>query len=375
MVFDDPNLVSSVGLVPVLALAERAGLRELVDERLTVPTDKGANAGLKVASLVVGMGGGGAKASADAVGDAAAVTALGPRLDERFAEACRLILACQGRVVVTGMGKSGHIANKIAATLASTGTPAFYVHPGEASHGDMGMITGADTVLALSNSGETSELITILPLIKRLGITLIALTGKPESTLARAANVHLDVSVAQEACPMNLAPTASTTAALAMGDALAVALLSARGFTQEDFARSHPGGSLGRRLLLRVEDLMHTGDRTPMVREGVSLSEALMEMTRKGLGMTAIVDAERRVVGIFTDGDLRRALDREVDVHGSHIDDVMTRNCTTVKPDVMAGEALHLMESRKFNGLLVVDDTRQLLGALNMHDLLRAGVV
>ena len=307
--------------------------------------------------------------------EAAAVSELGPRLDEKFAEACRLLLACQGRVVVTGMGKSGHVANKIAATLASTGTPAFYVHPGEASHGDMGMITGSDAVLALSNSGETSELITILPLIKRLGVTLIALTGKPESTLARAANVHLDVSVAQEACPMNLAPTASTTAALAMGDALAVALLSARGFTQEDFARSHPGGSLGRRLLLRVEDLMHTGDRMPMVREGASLSEALMEMTRKGLGMTAIVDAEQHVVGIFTDGDLRRALDREIDVHRSRIDDVMTRNCTTVKSDLMAGEALHLMESRKFNGLLVVDADQRLLGALNMHDLLRAGVV
>ncbi|HET7649672.1 MAG TPA: KpsF/GutQ family sugar-phosphate isomerase [Gammaproteobacteria bacterium] len=307
--------------------------------------------------------------------EAAAVTALGPRLNEHFANACRLLLACQGRVVVTGMGKSGHIANKIAATLASTGTPAFYVHPGEASHGDLGMITGSDAVLALSNSGETGELLTILPLIKRLGVKLVALTGKPDSTLARAADVHLDVSVAQEACPLNLAPTASTTAALAMGDALAVALLSARGFTEEDFARSHPGGSLGRRLLLRVEDMMHTGERMPMVREGVTLSEALMEMTRKGLGMTAIVDAEQRVVGIFTDGDLRRALDREINVHRTRIDDVMTRNCTTVQADVMAGEALHLMESRKFNGLLVVDARQRLIGALNMHDLLRAGVV
>jgi arabinose-5-phosphate isomerase len=307
--------------------------------------------------------------------EAAAVTALGPRLDEHFADACRLLLACQGRVVVTGMGKSGHVANKIAATLASTGTPAFYVHPGEASHGDLGMITGSDAVLALSNSGETVELLTILPLIKRLGVKLIALTGKPESTLARAADVHLDVSVAQEACPLNLAPTASTTATLAMGDALAVALLSARGFTEEDFARSHPGGSLGRRLLLRVEDMMHSGERMPMVHEGATLGEALMEMTRKGLGMTAIVDAEQRVVGIFTDGDLRRALDREINVHRTCIDDVMTRNCTTVKADVMAGEALHLMESRKFNGLLVVDDRQHLIGALNMHDLLRAGVV
>lgn len=307
--------------------------------------------------------------------EAAAISALGPRLDEQFAAACRLLLECKGRVVVTGMGKSGHIAHKIAATLASTGTPAFYVHPGEASHGDMGMITGSDTVLALSNSGETTELITILPLIKRLGVKLVALTGKPQSTLARAADVHLDVSVTQEACPMNLAPTASTTAALAVGDALAVALLSARGFTQEDFARSHPGGSLGRRLLLRVEDMMHTGGDLPMVHAGASLSEALMEMTRKGLGMTAIVDTERHVIGIFTDGDLRRALDREINVHHTRIDEVMTRNCTTVKADLMAGEALHLMESRKFNGLLVVDDARHLVGALNMHDLLRAGVV
>ncbi|HET7923026.1 MAG TPA: KpsF/GutQ family sugar-phosphate isomerase [Gammaproteobacteria bacterium] len=307
--------------------------------------------------------------------EAAAVAALGPRLDEVFADACRVLLACRGRVVVTGMGKSGHVAGKIAATLASTGTPAFFVHPGEASHGDMGMITGTDVVLALSNSGETAELLILLPLIKRLGVKLVALTGKPHSTLARAADVHLDVSVAQEACPLNLAPTASTTAALAMGDALAVALLSARGFTEEDFARSHPGGSLGRRLLLRVQDLMHTGEALPSVREGASLSDALMEMTRKGLGMTAIVDEAQRVTGIFTDGDLRRALDREINVHQARIDDVMTRDCTTVKAEVMAGEALHLMESRRFNGLLVVDDDRHLIGALNMHDLLRAGVV
>ncbi len=307
--------------------------------------------------------------------EAAAVTALAPRLDERFAAACRILLACRGRVVVTGMGKSGHVANKIAATLASTGTPAFYVHPGEASHGDMGMITGEDVVLALSNSGETRELVTILPLIKRLGVQLVTLTGQPRSTLATAANVNLDVSVAQEACPLNLAPTASTTAALAMGDALAVALLSTRGFTEEDFARSHPGGSLGRRLLLRVEDLMHNGDAIPAVPQGTLLSQALVEMTRKGLGMTAVVDPQRHVTGIFTDGDLRRTLDKEINVHRTRIDDVMTRRCTTVSPETLAGEALHLMESRKFNALLVVDDGRKLIGALNMHDLLRAGVV
>ncbi|HEX2666974.1 MAG TPA: KpsF/GutQ family sugar-phosphate isomerase [Gammaproteobacteria bacterium] len=307
--------------------------------------------------------------------EASAVSALAARLDGSFTEACRLMLACRGRVVVTGMGKSGHVAGKIAATLASTGTPAFFVHPGEASHGDLGMITGEDLVLALSNSGETSELVTILPLIKRLGVKLIALTGKPDSTMAKTADVHIDVSVAREACPHNLAPTASTTAALAMGDALAVALIEARGFTEEDFARSHPGGSLGRRLLLRVEDIMHKGATIPSVPEGTPLSQALMEMTRKGLGMTAIVDKAGHVAGIFTDGDLRRTLDKQVDLHKAKVDEVMTRNCTTVAPEALAGEALHLMESRKFNGLLVVDKDRKLMGALNMHDLLRAGIV
>ena len=307
--------------------------------------------------------------------EASAVTALVARVGKDFTAACKLMLACRGRVVVTGMGKSGHVANKIAATLASTGTPAFFVHPGEASHGDLGMIIGEDLVLALSNSGETNELVTILPLIKRLGVKLIALTGKPDSTLAKTADVHLDVSVAREACPLNLAPTASTTAALAMGDALAVALLEARGFTEEDFARSHPGGSLGRRLLLRVEDVMHKGERIPSVPAGTSLSQALMEMTRKGLGMTAIVDKAGRVAGIFTDGDLRRTLDKQLDVHKARIDEVMTRDCTTAAPEMLAGEALHLMESRKFNGLLVVDQDKKLLGALNMHDLLRAGIV
>lgn len=307
--------------------------------------------------------------------EAAAVRSLGERLDDSFARACRLMLACRGRVVVTGMGKSGHIANKIAATLASTGTPAFYVHPGEASHGDLGMITGEDLVLALSNSGETVELITILPLIKRLGVKLVSITGNPQSTLSQAADANLDASVAQEACPLNLAPTASTTAALALGDALAVALLSLRGFTEEDFARSHPGGTLGRRLLLRAMDIMHTGERVPTVTEGTPLSTALVEMTRKGLGMTAIVDGAGRVAGIFTDGDLRRALDRRVDVHRARIDEVMTRQCTTIGPETLAGEALRLMETGKFNALLVVDAERKLLGAFNMHDLLRAGVV
>jgi len=307
--------------------------------------------------------------------EASAVTALIPRLDGAFTAACRLMLACRGRVVVTGMGKSGHVANKIAATLASTGTPAFFVHPGEASHGDLGMITGEDLVLALSNSGETSELVTILPLIKRLGVKLIALTGKPDSSLAKTADVHLDVSVAREADPLNLAPTASTTAALAMGDALAMAVLSLRGFTQEDFARSHPGGSLGRRLLIRVEDIMHKGDRIPSVRLGTSLSKALVEMTRKGLGMTAIVDDQGKVAGIYTDGDLRRTLDKQIDVRQAKIDEVMTRDCTTAGSDMLAGEALHILESRKFNGLLVVDKDKKLVGALNMHDLLRAGIV
>ncbi len=307
--------------------------------------------------------------------EAAAVAAIGPRLDEHFAEACHLLLACRGRVVVMGIGKSGHIANKIAATLASTGTPAFYVHPGEASHGDMGMITGEDVVLALSNSGETTELLTLLPLIKRLAVKLISLTGNPQSTLAKAADVNLDVSVAQEACPLNLAPTASTTAALAMGDALAVSLLSTRGFTELDFARSHPGGSLGRRLLLRVEDIMHTGEDIPSVPQGTTLSQALMEMTRKGLGMTVIVDKRRHVAGVFTDGDLRRALDKEINVHRTIIDEIMTRNCATVHADVLTGEAIRIMNEKRITALPVVGTDKTLIGALHMHDLVRAGVV
>ncbi len=308
--------------------------------------------------------------------EARAVAALESRIDEAFTRACRLILACEGRVVVTGMGKSGHVGDKIAATLASTGTPAFFVHPGEASHGDLGMITPKDVVLALSNSGETDELLTILPVIKRQQVPLIALTGRPSSRLAQAADAHLDVSVEKEACPLGLAPTASTTAALAMGDALAVALLEARGFTEEDFARSHPAGSLGRRLLLRVEDIMHGGDKLPRVAAGASLAEALEEMSRKGLGMTCVADEEGRLLGVFTDGDLRRLLDHGViDIQGLRMAEVMHARPTTITAGELAVEALQLMESRRINALPVTDTDGTLLGALNMHDLLRAGVV
>jgi len=307
--------------------------------------------------------------------EAGAVASLAPRLDENFDRACQLCLDCRGRVIVTGMGKSGHIAGKVAATLASTGTPAFFVHPGEASHGDLGMITGVDILIAISNSGETPELLTILPLLKRLGIPLITLTGKLRSTLAEAAAATLDIGVREEACPLNLAPTASTTAALAMGDALAVALLENRGFTREDFALAHPGGALGRRLLLRVDDLMHTGDDIPRVGPDTALASGLVEMTRKGLGMTAVIDAQNRLAGIFTDGDLRRVLDRGIDVHRTLMRDIMTANCKTIAPGVLAAEAVHMLEQLKINGLLVVDDKREVIGALNIHDLLRAGVM
>jgi len=307
--------------------------------------------------------------------EAAGISALAERIDDNFVKACHYILECEGRVIVLGMGKSGHIGGKIAATLASTGSPAFFVHPGEASHGDLGMITAKDVVLALSNSGETDELLTILPLIKRLGVPLIAFTGKPASTLAREASVNIDVSVAQEACPLGLAPTSSTTAALAMGDALAIALLEVRGFTAQDFALSHPGGSLGRRLLLLVSDIMHGGDKIPKVREDAPLTEALLEISRKGLGMTAVVDAQDRLIGLFTDGDLRRTLDHGIDVHGTRISQVMTHGCKTIMPDHLAAEALQLMEKHKINGLLVVDHDDRLVGAFNMHDLLRAKVV
>ena len=304
-----------------------------------------------------------------------AIEELLPRIDSNFVRACELILTSKGRVVVVGMGKSGHIGNKIAATLASTGTTAFFVHPAEASHGDMGMITRDDVVLALSNSGSTAEIITLLPLIKRLGITLISMTGNPDSALAKAAEVNLDARVSQEACPLNLAPTSSTTASLVLGDALAIALLEARGFTAEDFAFSHPGGALGRRLLLKVENVMHAGASLPSVQRGTSLRDALLEMTQKGLGMTVVTETDGRLAGIFTDGDLRRTLDRGIDVRQSKIDDVMTVHGKTARAEMLAAEALKIMEDHKISGLVVVDNDDRPIGALNMHDLLRAGVM
>lgn len=307
--------------------------------------------------------------------EARAISDLVPRIDADFARACRLCLECPGRVIVTGMGKSGHIGSKLAATLASTGTPSFFVHPGEASHGDVGMITAKDLVLAISNSGETAEVVTILPLLKRLAVPLITMTGAPDSTLGNTADVTLNVGVREEACPLNLAPTASTTATLAMGDALAVALLESRGFTREDFALSHPGGTLGRRLLLHVGDLMHTGEDLPSVRDDAPLHEGLLEMTRKSLGMTGVVDANGQVAGVFTDGDLRRALDRNVDLHSTPMREVMTENCRTAAPQELAAEALLRLEQNKITALLVVDDEQKLVGALHVHDLLRAGVV
>ncbi len=304
-----------------------------------------------------------------------AVDALRGRLNDDFIAACKLCLQTPGRVVVSGMGKSGHVSNKIAATLASTGTPAFFMHPAEASHGDLGMITGQDLLLAISYSGETAEVITILPVVKRMGAKLLSMTGNPKSTMARAADVHLDISVAEEACPLNLAPTASTTATLAMGDALAVALLKSRGFTAEDFARSHPSGSLGKRLLLRVSDVMRSGDRVPAVQADVSLRDGLMEMTDKGLGMTAIVGKDLALEGVFTDGDLRRTLDSGADIHKTKISDVMHSDCKTTSADVLAAEALHLLEENKITSLLVTDENNRLVGALNIHDLFREGLM
>ncbi len=304
-----------------------------------------------------------------------AVDQLKSRLDDSFIAACQLCLDTDGRVVVTGMGKSGHIGGKIAATLASTGTPSFFMHPAEASHGDLGMITTSDTLLAVSYSGETQEIVTILPLVKRMGAKLISMTGKPGSTLASAADVHLDVSVSKEACPLDLAPTASTTATLAMGDALAVALLESRGFTEEDFALSHPSGSLGKRLLLRVGDVMHTGVKVPAVSGKVSLRDGLVEMSDKGLGMTAIVNDDNRVLGIFTDGDLRRALDAGTNVHETNMSAVMHADYVAVRPDTMAAEAVHILEENKITALLIEDENGVLVGALNIHDLFRAGVM
>ena len=307
--------------------------------------------------------------------ETAAVSGLKQYLNDDFEHACELLLNCRGRVIVIGMGKSGHIGGKIAATLASTGTPAFFVHPGEASHGDLGMITEHDVVLAISNSGETGELLAIAPLIKRRGVKLVSMTGNPKSTLADIADVHVCIAVEQEACPLGLAPTSSTTATLVMGDALAVALLNARGFTADDFAMSHPGGSLGRRLLLHIHDVMHDGERMPMVAEQATISEALLEMSRKGLGMTGVASIEGKLAGIFTDGDLRRILDQRIDLHSTPIAQVMTRQPVTIKPDVLAAQGLKLMEDRKINGLFVVDENGIPQGALNMHDLLKAGVM
>lgn len=304
-----------------------------------------------------------------------ALAALIDRIDEKFVTACNIILACDGRVIVIGMGKSGHIGKKIAATLASTGTPAFFVHPGEASHGDSGMITSKDIVMMLSNSGETDEVVALLPVIKRLNIPVIALTGNPDSTLAKTATVNIDVSVSKEACPLGLAPTASTTATLAMGDAIAIALLEARGFSEDDFALSHPGGTLGRRLLLHVSDIMHTGKDIPKVSENVLLGEALIEMSQKGLGITTVVNKSDNVLGIFTDGDLRRALDSNIDVKTCLVKEVMTKDGKNISADSLAASALALMDSHRINALVVVDDNEKLTGILNMHDLLRAKVV
>jgi arabinose-5-phosphate isomerase len=306
--------------------------------------------------------------------EAAAVEALAHRLDENFTNAVTLILQCHGRVVVSGIGKSGHIANKIAATLASTGTPAFFMHPAEASHGDVGMITKDDVLITLSNSGESDEILTILPVLKRMGAKLISITGNPNSTLAQQADIHLDAAVAEEACPLGLAPTASTTASLALGDALALAVLNQRGFSAEDFARSHPGGSIGRKLLINVQDIMRQGSAIPKVTLNASLKDALLEMSRKGLGMTAVVDG-KKALGVFTDGDLRRAFENGINVDNTNIRDVMHPNPQYIQANELAVKAVEMMEERKINALLVVNQQGELVGALNMHDLLIAKVV
>lgn len=345
--------MSSASSVSSVALAKSSGASPLPHE----PADA-----LTVARQVLDI-------------EARALNYVQSRLDQGFELAVQKILARKGRVVVSGMGKSGHVARKIASTLASTGTPAYFVHPAEASHGDLGMVTRDDVFVALSNSGETNELLTIVPLLKRQGATLIAMTGSPESSLAAQADVHLYAGVEMEACPLNLAPTASTTAAMALGDALAVALMRARGFTQDEFALSHPGGALGRRLLTLVRDVMRTGDGVPRVSDSVTLDQALDEMDRGRMGMTAILNVQGKVSGVFTDGDLRRALRRGVDYHSARVVDAMTRNPRTIAPDHLAAEAVQIMERNKVNQLLVVDAEGVLVGALNMHDLFRAKVV
>lgn len=307
--------------------------------------------------------------------EAKAVSSLSSRINKEFNEACQLCLDCQGRIIVTGMGKSGHIGRKIAATFASTGTPAHFVHAAEAAHGDMGMITEKDVVIAISNSGESKEFITLLPLIKRLGVPLISMTGNPQSTIAVRANANLDISVEEEACALGLAPTSSTTATLAMGDAMAIALLEAKGFSKEDFAFSHPGGSLGKRLLLKIEDIMLTGDKIPTVAAHASLKEALLEMTSKRLGMTAVIDHNRKYLGLFTDGDLRRTLDKNLNLSSIVIEDIMTKGGTTVKANLLAAEALRIMQQKKINGMFVLNAENEIIGAFNMHDLLSAGIL
>lgn len=304
-----------------------------------------------------------------------AIAELVQFIDDSFELACQLMYHCEGRVIVIGMGKSGHIGGKIAATLASTGTPAFFVHPGEASHGDLGMITSNDVVLTISNSGETSEVLAIIPVIKRIGAKLISMTGNTDSTLAKLADTHVCIKVSEEACPLGLAPTSSTTATLVMGDALAVALLNARDFTADDFALSHPGGSLGKRLLLRLNDIMHQGERVPVVSEHALIKDALVEMSLKGLGMTAIVNKQQQLVGLFTDGDLRRVLDNRIDIHTDSISTVMTHNPQVAQSDMLAAQALKIMEDKKINGLIIVDGNKQVVGAMNMHDLLSSGVL
>ncbi len=303
-----------------------------------------------------------------------AIDALSQRIDDKFSTACQLMLECTGRIVVTGMGKSGHIGNKIAATLASTGSPAFFVHPGEASHGDLGMITPNDVVLAISNSGTTAEVLTIVPLIKRMGAKLISMTGNENSPLSEAAEVHLDISVEREACPHDLAPTTSTTVTLAMGDALAVSLLEARGFTPEDFAFSHPGGALGRKLLLKVGDIMASGSEIPRVDNDVVMKEALFEMSAKGLGMTTVVNSDDELLGIFTDGDLRRCIDMGHDIQSAHITDIMTANCQTISKDMLAAEALNIMEEKSITQQVVTDTGKHPTGVIHMHQILKAGV-
>lgn len=306
--------------------------------------------------------------------EARSVADLSHRINDNFARACQLILDCKGRVIVSGMGKSGHMGKKIAATLASTGTPAFFMHPGEASHGDLGMLTREDLLLPISYSGNSNELITLLPLIKRLGVPIVAMTANADSTLAKNCDVHLSIEVEREACPLALAPTSSATVTTVLGDALAIALLEARGFTAEDFAFSHPGGTLGRKLLLKIEDLMHTGDQLPVVSPSDRLSQALLEMSGKGFGMTTVQE-QQTLVGVFTDGDLRRQIDKGIDIHSALMRDIMTRTPTTIARDTLAAEALKIMEEAKITALVVTDPEGQVCGIVHMHDLLRAGVV